>query len=118
MFSNTSSDKATEMLEDARIDSQYQTIPFKDIKRRIAACGSTGGINGYYTDCRAVHWKTGRALMVSVLAQNEDGALRQMQKYIGVWLKFELSDFTLFIGNGDKTRLAYNDCRMRILGTR
>ena len=118
VFSNTDSYKAISILEDARIDSKYASLPLKDIKRRVIAGGTAGTLNGYYTDCWAAHQETAKFKFCTVLAQNDEGAKVQMEKYIGHYLKLELSEYVIFVGNGDKTRLALNDFRMKILGTR
>jgi hypothetical protein len=118
VFSDIDGQKAISILEDARIACRYQTIPFPDLKRRVTGCGSAGALNGYYTDCWAVHNQTAKFKFCAVLAQNSEGAKVQMEKYIGHYLKLELSEYVIFVGNTDKTKLALDDYRMKILGTR
>ena len=107
-----------DILEKARKASRYNAIPFTDIDKRIRACGSSRGLNGYYIDCWAVHQETAKFKFCAVLAQNDEGAKVQMEKYIGHYLKLELSEYTIFVGNTDKTRLALSDYRMKLLGVR
>ena len=115
IFSNIQGDKAGGILEDARIDSKYQSLPLKDIKRRAMACGFTGSLSGRYIDCWAVHYKTAKFKLCAVLAQTAEGAKVQMEKYL-TKCRVEPTDYTIFAGNGDDTRLAMSDYRMKILG--
>lgn len=106
--------KIIDVLESARADSRYNTIPFTDIKKRVRSCGSTGGLNGQYYDCWAVHQQTARFKFCAVLANGIEGAKVQMEKYIGYYLNLELSAYVLFVGK--ESQLAMSDYRMKLLG--
>ena len=111
IFSNTHGDKAEKILEDARLDCKYQSLPLKDIKRRATASGLTGYTKGTYIDVWAVDIN-GKYKMCACLAQNDEGAKVQMGKYL---LKYNIdpTGYTLFT-----THETFWDYRMKILGVR
>ena len=112
VFSDIDTDKAMSILEDARIDSVYQTLPLKDIKRRTKACGSGGTIDGIFWDCYAVHDLNAKFKNCVVTATNEDGARIQMNNYLA-YCKLEPMDYTLFIGEG--SQFAMNNHRYKLM---
>ena len=111
LFSNVPNDKAEKILEDARLDCQYQSLPLKDIKRRATASGLTGYTNGTYIDVWAVDIK-GKFKLCSCLAQNDEGARVQMGKYL-MKHNFDPTNYTLFTDHQ-----SFWDYRMEILGVR
>jgi hypothetical protein len=98
IFSNLPGPKAIGILEDARIGSQYQSLPLKDIKQRTVACGCTGQLNGSYIECWAVHQITKKFKNCCVLAQNNEGAKSMMEKYLVNRCHVEPEGYVLFIG--------------------
>jgi hypothetical protein len=111
IFSNTTAERASSILEEARIDSQYQTLPLKDIKRRAGACGSTGNLSGRFIDCWAVD-TNGKYKMCAVLASTSEGAKVQMEKYLQSRCNVDPSFYTIIVEDF-KAFWAY---RMQTLG--
>lgn len=114
LFSNTSNEKAVTILEDARMDCQYQTIPLKDIKRRATSSGLTGGINGRYIQAWAVHQKTARPCECMVLASNNEGAAVQMRKYLANKCRVNPDEYAVFVG--ETSCVDKHKYRMEVLG--
>jgi len=96
LLRNIKDARAIRILEQARIDCKYATIPLKDIKARARAHGSNPGCS--YVDCVAVNKDTGKLYECSVAAENEQAAGHLMRKYLKNVCKVEPAEYTLFIG--------------------
>ena len=102
IFDGVEENKAIEILQDARIDSKYATIPFKAIKHRSRVLCGKSRLNGSYIECWAVHHGTGKTFVCMVLARNDEGAKVMMDRYLAAWCKVEPSLYTVFIGEGSQ----------------
>ena len=111
LFSNIPNEKASRILEEARLDCQYQSLPLKDIKRRATASGLTGYTNGQYIDVWAVDLK-GKPRLCSCLAQNDEGAKVQMGKYL-MKHNIDPTGYVLFIDHASMWNY-----RMQCIGVR
>jgi len=98
IFSNLDGQRAIDILEDARINSRYATIPFKEIQRRARVLCSKSGLSGSYIECWAVHQETKKFYNCCVLAQTDEGARMMMISYLQHRCHVEPTDYTLFIG--------------------
>jgi hypothetical protein len=111
LFSDVPDEKVISVLEDARADCQYQSLPIKDIKRRATASGLTGYTNGRYIDAWAVDLN-GKYKMCSCLAQNDEGAKVQMGKYLTKH-NIDPTGYTLFTDHE-----SFWNYRMQCIGVR
>jgi hypothetical protein len=108
IFSHLDGKKAIAILEAARIDSKYATIPFKAIKDRARVMGGGTGRIGSYIECWAVHYQSGYTYNCMVLATNDEGAKCMMEKYLTNRCRVEPSWYTLFVGeNSQQNALLY-----------
>ena len=113
VFSNVDSSRAMDILEEARIDSQYQSLPLKNInaKARDAKKRKTAG---NYIECWAVHKETGKFKTAWVMASDDYGAKVMMAKRLKTVCEVEPTDYIIVVGSN----AAFQDCRMKILGFR
>jgi len=112
IFQNVMVQKAIQIMEDARIDSQYASIPFKAIKQRVGNMAGGGKINGLLYDCWAVNDLNGKHKNCVVTARNEEGARYEMNKFL-TGCKLEPTQYTLFFGADAQMKM--NQYRYSIL---
>ena len=90
-------DQAKGLLEEARIDSKYNSIPLKAIKAAAAKVKSSGKASDYI-DCWAVHYETKKYKECCVLASDNYGATVMMQQYLKNRCHVEPTDYVIFVG--------------------
>jgi hypothetical protein len=73
-------DDAKAILEEAKMESSYQTLPLKDISRRLRAYKPKQ--TGQRITCYALKQETGEDLEAVCLANSNEGARVEMAKYI------------------------------------
>ena len=105
--------EAIELLEDARVESKYSTIPFQAIKAKVGSKAKSGGMYGEHYDCWAVHMNTGKKIECVVVANSGEGAKEQMQKYLRIICDVDPSIYALFIGK--ENNLAFHRYRSSVL---
>lgn len=110
VLANTPEDQTKSILEDARIDNKYNTVPLKYIKERVAGLRSAGSASGYI-DCWAVHPDTAKFKNCMVLASNNEGANVQMQKWLEYRCHVEPTEWVIFVDDHQ----AFANYRVKIL---
>ena len=73
-------DDAKSILEEAKMESSYQTLPMKDIAKRLRAYKPKR--TGQMIDCYALEQETGKYFEVVCLANSNDGARVEMAKWL------------------------------------
>jgi len=109
IFDGADETKAIKILEEARIDSKYATIPFRHIKEKATHAASSGKAGGYI-ECWAVHQETKKFKNCCVLAQTNEGAQTMMVSYLRHRCHVEPTEYVLFIGA--ESHQAFWDYRM------
>ena len=110
IFTDIPESKARSILEDARISSRYASIPLKDIEERASKV--TKAVDGTYIECWAVHEVTGKHTSCFVVAQSNEGAKVQFEKYLEKYNYIPI-EHTLFIGK--ETEREMNKYRIQVL---
>ncbi len=100
-------DQAVKLLEDARAESAYSTIPFKGIKAKSVKIDTHIRLSGTYIECWAVHKDTKKYKNCCVLANDNYGANVMMAKYLKNRCNVEPTDYVIFVGK-DNFRAFFN----------
>ena len=92
------------ILEDARVESNYSTLPLKAVKEKLTNLQKRCRLNGgSWYDCYALHIETAKSYECMVMAASDLGAREQFIKYL---LRYGIDpiDHDLYIGEENRNQ--------------
>lgn len=101
---------AKEVLERARIDSKYMTLPIKEISKHVKVWKSKP--IGEQITCCALERETGKSYECVVLAQSSEGAKVGMAKYLTRY-NLDPTDFIIYVGEENFDSFFFERHRIR-----